>query len=159
VAELALGRYEEAARACERAIGLGSDTAWEHGSLGRIRLLQGRYGEAVEEFRRALAEQPANREFLLNLGLAQKGGGALEEAARTFERVLQLDPKDPLARLYAARAWWSLGQSSRALVVAEEGVRAGVEGASRLAALADSIRHGSAAGPGGPRPRRTAPGL
>ena len=55
------------------------------------------YPEAVEAYRRALAEQPDWSDCLQAMGMAQMHSGRLQEALATLERVTQLAPEDPLA--------------------------------------------------------------
>lgn len=55
------------------------------------------YAEAIEAYRRALAERPDWSDCLQALGMAQMQAGELEEALRNLERVTQLAPEDPLA--------------------------------------------------------------
>ena len=55
------------------------------------------YAEAIEAYRRALAERPDWSDCLQAMGMAQMHAGQLEEALRNLERVTQLAPEDPLA--------------------------------------------------------------
>jgi Flp pilus assembly protein TadD len=55
------------------------------------------YAEAVEVYRRALAERPEWSDCLQAMGMALMHEGKLAEAFTTLERVTQLAPEDPLA--------------------------------------------------------------
>ena len=55
------------------------------------------YSEAIEAYRRALAERPDWSDCLQALGMAQMHAGLLEEALQNLQRVTQLSPDDPLA--------------------------------------------------------------
>lgn len=55
------------------------------------------YAEAIEAYRRALAERPEWSDCLQALGMAQMHAGLLDEALGTLQRVTQLAPEDPLA--------------------------------------------------------------
>lgn len=55
------------------------------------------YAEAIEAYRRALAERPEWSDCMQALGMAQMHAGLLEEALQTLQRVTQLAPEDPLA--------------------------------------------------------------
>ncbi|MCZ7559012.1 MAG: LytR C-terminal domain-containing protein [Burkholderiaceae bacterium] len=52
----------------------------------------GRFDEAIEAFRSALASGPASAHVLSNLGFAQLKVGRLQEASESLQRSLQLDP-------------------------------------------------------------------
>jgi len=54
------------------------------------------YAEAIEAYRRALAERPEWSDALQAMGMAQMHAGQLEEALSTLERVTQLAPEEPL---------------------------------------------------------------
>jgi Flp pilus assembly protein TadD len=55
------------------------------------------YAQAIEAYRRALAERPDWSDCLQALGMAQMHAGQLEEALANLQRVTQLAPEDPLA--------------------------------------------------------------
>jgi len=55
------------------------------------------YTEAIEAYRRALAERPDWSDCLQALGMAQMHAGLLEDALQNLQRVTKLSPDDPLA--------------------------------------------------------------
>jgi Flp pilus assembly protein TadD len=55
------------------------------------------FGEAIEAYRRALAERPEWGDCVQALGMALMHAGQLDEALSTLERVTVLSPEDPLA--------------------------------------------------------------
>jgi tetratricopeptide (TPR) repeat protein len=59
---------------------------------GRTALEARRYGEAANEFRKAIAEQPDNIPAHFNLGAALTQTGDLRGAAEQFKETLRLDP-------------------------------------------------------------------
>lgn len=140
LAHLELGETGPAAAACERALALAPDGAWERGLLGRIRLAQGRYAEARAELRRAMAgavTDPRHPALYLEACAAD---GAWQEAAETAERILRQAPDDARARLLGARAWLALGREDRARAIARmPGATSGPESAA-WSAFADSLR-------------------
>lgn len=70
--------------------------------LGLALRRQGRWREAVLEYRRALAVEPGHPVVLYNLALAFAEGGAYAEAAQTLEEALQADPHLPSANATVA---------------------------------------------------------
>jgi tetratricopeptide (TPR) repeat protein/aminoglycoside phosphotransferase (APT) family kinase protein len=99
--------------------------------LGVARALEGRFEEAVEEYRRELAflrrvdhalKERAVVELhvhlgsaLLALGRAEEGEAALRLALDAFEERLRMGADDPFTRYYVAAAWALLGEKERAL--------------------------------------------
>jgi Flp pilus assembly protein TadD len=53
---------------------------------------QGRFEEAIAEWKKALELDPQDAAAVSNLGAALHGAGRLEDAAREFARALELDP-------------------------------------------------------------------
>jgi len=138
MAHYGLHQYDEAVRACRRAIELGSNTAWEHASLGLILLMQGRNAEARGELEIAARWDPSNAFYTQYLGLADLELGNAAAAEREFAKAAPSRAGQPLS-LEAARAWLRLGQPQRALRALEEA--RGLGAAAPMAALlADSIR-------------------
>src|SRR5262249_48316788 len=60
--------------------------------LGKLFLSQGKPGEALVEFGRALALAPRNPEAFNNRGVALGAMGQVDAARRDFERALELNP-------------------------------------------------------------------
>ena len=69
----------------------------EHYKQGLQLFGQGKHGEAIEQFRRALELRPDWLDALHALATAQSKSGDQEAALATVERVIQLDPEDPFA--------------------------------------------------------------
>jgi non-specific serine/threonine protein kinase len=81
--------------AAERAIELRPDLAESHVALGEYfyrGLLD--YPRALEEYTKALRIQPNNSFALLETGMALRRQGHMVEAAKAFEKGLELDPKN-----------------------------------------------------------------
>ena len=64
------GRYEEAVRAGQRAVGIDAGSLEAQVGLGRALYMCGRYEEAVAAYKAALALDAGNREAHSGLGLA-----------------------------------------------------------------------------------------
>ncbi len=143
VAHAMLGEHDAAARACERAIRLGSDTEWEEAHLGEAQLHLGRYAEAREHLQRAVNKDPTRAEYAQNLAIALYHGGQVAEALRGFERLVGGDPSNSTARIYAARASLRLGRPERARELLQlPGVLTGPDSLP-LRRLADSLGVGA----------------
>jgi Flp pilus assembly protein TadD len=65
---------------------------------------QERWGEAEAEYVRYLNASPGDVRALINLGVAQVGGGKLDEAIVTFGRAAAIHPDDPEVRRLLAMA-------------------------------------------------------
>ncbi|HEY1128546.1 MAG TPA: tetratricopeptide repeat protein [Roseateles sp.] len=61
-------------------------------NLGGLRLQEGRFGEAVDAYRQALADAPESPRALSHLAQALKRQGALDEADAVLGRLIALDP-------------------------------------------------------------------
>lgn len=72
-------------------------------TLGQSLMVLGRYGEAAEAYRSALARGPDLPDFHSALGEAlalQADGAVTREALQAFNRALELNPDDQVARFY-----------------------------------------------------------
>ncbi|MGA7991230.1 MAG: hypothetical protein WCC53_07370, partial [Thermoanaerobaculia bacterium] len=99
--------------------------------LGVVRALEGRFEDALEEYRRELAflrrvdhalKERAVVELhvhigsaLLALGRAEEGAAALRLALDAYEERLRIGADEPFTRYYVAAAWALLGEKARAL--------------------------------------------
>ena len=92
-----LQRFDEAERYLRRALE-GNDDALTHYNLGVVLAATGRVEEAIAEYRRALARDPALDTARNNLAAALARTGRLAEAERELTRILDLDPDNALAR-------------------------------------------------------------
>jgi tetratricopeptide (TPR) repeat protein len=61
--------------------------------MGRMLLLLGRPGEALARFERELVIAPRHAEAIRRAGVAAKGAGDLDRAARHWEHYLSLAPR------------------------------------------------------------------
>ena len=87
------------------ALRLAHSFAGEERHAGMVLMKRGRYQEAVEAFRRSLADREAS-EARTNLAIALKNLGRFAEAAREYELALQADPHDGVA-------WYNYGNLRR----------------------------------------------
>jgi Flp pilus assembly protein TadD len=112
-----LGRGPEAVREFRAALVLLPDDLAAHDALGQL-LLGGAAGatagegargasatlEAVAHLRLVVKGRPDDADAWNNLGTALAMQGDLQEAARSFERALAVDPSHAAARANLARA-------------------------------------------------------
>lgn len=91
----AIGAFRESAARASRA-GSGIP-AWAHDDWGNALAQGGRFEQAAEHFRAALAADPANAQSLFHLGLAMEGLGRPEDAVGYYQRAMELDPNDLIA--------------------------------------------------------------
>lgn len=89
-----LGKYERAARCCERAVSIYPFYvhAWNNWGLALLKL--GRHDEALERFEEALTLNPALGEGWYNRGIVLEKLLREEEAQESFDRArtLGVDP-------------------------------------------------------------------
>ncbi len=92
--------------------------------LGLALRRQGRWREAVLEYRRALALEPKHPVVLYNLSLAYAEGGSFVEAAQALEAALEADPALPRTNPHVAASMRTIfvraGQAVPALVFSED---------------------------------------
>jgi Flp pilus assembly protein TadD len=99
---LAEGRFDEARRAYEEALGILPDLAEAWNGLGASRGGAGRHAEAVADLQRALRINPGYGRAWINLGAAYANLGRYDEAIRALRTGVGLRPDD-------ARGWSMLG--------------------------------------------------
>lgn len=96
----ALTVFRDSAQRAQRA---GSPVpARAHDDWGSALARIGRFTEAVEHFRAALALEPGNAQSLFHLGLAMEGLGRPEEAVEHYRRAMAIDPNELIASRLAA---------------------------------------------------------
>ncbi|HVS64284.1 MAG TPA: tetratricopeptide repeat protein [Thermoanaerobaculia bacterium] len=96
-AALRLGRPDQAASACERALDLGADGESSY-LLGTLRIQQGRIEEAEKLLEQAVELEPEHPGVHNALGVLAGRRGDLATARRRFERAVELDPTYAEAR-------------------------------------------------------------
>ncbi|MBU2567857.1 MAG: tetratricopeptide repeat protein [Elusimicrobia bacterium] len=66
--------------------------------MGKFYFVNGKYDEAVEEFKKALKVNPGSPEIFYNLGLVYESRNKPEEAIKMYKKALAIDPKYKLAK-------------------------------------------------------------
>jgi cytochrome c-type biogenesis protein CcmI len=76
----------------------------------RQSLMDGRYQEAIAAYQAVLARDSKNVDAMTHLGLIVAMGGHADTALETFDKVLKIDPKYPLALLYKGQVLYEVKQ-------------------------------------------------
>jgi tetratricopeptide (TPR) repeat protein len=92
-------RYAMAVEYFKRAVDKAPDDYRPHYNLGVAYLSMGSYSEAIEAFKRTLdINDMANAYFMMCIAYDKVGDG--EKAKECFEKVLELDPDNAMAKKY-----------------------------------------------------------
>lgn len=83
--------------------GLDWPRGWEHASVATRLNDRGRHAEALHHFEKAVEFAGEDVDNLSGMGIAYAGLSRLEEAREAFDRVIEVAPDHPLARLGRAR--------------------------------------------------------
>jgi Flp pilus assembly protein TadD len=92
VAYSRLGRFYQARRSVDRAIGLNNEYAHAHNTKGILYLEQDKLKNASRSFRKAIELEPKTASFYMNLGFAEVRKGNLEEGLAAYEKAYELNP-------------------------------------------------------------------
>jgi len=95
------GRHLDAQICCQQALALDAEHAATLHLMGLLSLHAKQYDHAVAWISRAIRQQPKT-EYLTSLGTTLLNQGRREEALKTFDKAVQLDPND-------ADLWSNLG--------------------------------------------------
>ena len=116
-----LGRVDEAIAEYRRVLEYAPDLPAALTTLGGIYIMQGRYLDAIPIYRRILDEQP-DADAASNLGTAYYYLDRIPEAARAYERAIELAPHDPNHKRNLADAYEREGRGDDAQRLYEEGL-------------------------------------
>jgi tetratricopeptide (TPR) repeat protein len=86
-----------------------------HLHLGETLRQQGRFTDALQEYREAVRLNPAWAQAHVNLGVTPAGLGRLDEAMGAYEKALSIDSNIPAAHFNLAVLLASRGETQRAL--------------------------------------------
>src|ERR1700733_7107357 len=104
-----------AARLAYRGAHLYRQSAWGHRFLGDLLFQRGRWEDAAQEYKKALATEPQQSGLHTSLGQVYLHAGKLEEAEAEFHQELQLDSRNELAWLVLANLQLARGEATAAL--------------------------------------------
>ncbi len=107
---LGLQRYDEALKACRKALSLNPGQISAQYHLGCVSLHHGRLDEAEELFRKVLAVEPDRVEVRLSLAKCLLGKKDWEAARTVLEKVLQGNPANVSAHQYLGQIFYGQGQ-------------------------------------------------
>jgi Flp pilus assembly protein TadD len=93
---------------------LDPEMAAARDNFGILLARMGRYGEAIEEARRAVELEPRNASSRGNLAAAYCGCGRLDEGIREYLMAVEIDPGNPRVMSGLARAYFSKGMYGEA---------------------------------------------
>jgi hypothetical protein len=113
-----------------------------HVSLGRTLTDQGRLGEAVAHFSRAVRLQPASAEARLDLGVALTRQGKTSDAIASFEKAVNLQPDFEQAHVNLAIAFANTGRFAEAIREFNEALRINPDNEAARRAVAELTRRG-----------------
>jgi tetratricopeptide (TPR) repeat protein len=85
----------------------------------------GRLEEALDHLRHIINERPGDVEAMNNIGVIYSKNNEFGRAIRVFENALEIEPDHPAVLLNAARAYYRLGDYSRAWEYAAGAERSG----------------------------------
>jgi tetratricopeptide (TPR) repeat protein len=85
-------RWPECETACQQALSLDPSNVKVRGTVGTLRQNQRRYGEAVQSYLLALAEEPNNLEAIKGLAGAYISLGEPELSIALYRRLIEADP-------------------------------------------------------------------
>jgi tetratricopeptide (TPR) repeat protein len=89
---LKVGQLDKAAGKVTEAVSLYEDCNDARVLLGRIRIEQGKYGQAIAALEGALQREPNRSEVHYLLGVAQEKTNLLDPALTSYRRAYELDP-------------------------------------------------------------------
>jgi eukaryotic-like serine/threonine-protein kinase len=101
------GRYAEAAAAFVRVTQLQPDSAWGYQMLGTTYHALGDRVRAREQYLRAI--ELGDARAYSNLGTLDYEDGRFREAARAFEKALELEPGSPAKHRNLGDVYWRIG--------------------------------------------------
>ena len=118
-----VGLWRDAETLFRQAAGVTQNNYLAQNNLGAALSRQGRHGEAVGHFTKALALRPDYREARFNMGEALAGEGRYEEALYHYRRVIDLQPAFAEAHNNMAIVHARMGNLDQALFHFREAIR------------------------------------
>lgn len=115
-------RFDEAAAQFRAILELSESSVDARVSLGDTLMAQGHFDQAIDQYR-AASERVRNHDVEIKFGRALMEAGLPGDAARRFQRALEIDPRSAVANRYAAEAFWAGDDSEQALRFGREAAR------------------------------------
>ena len=112
-----MGKYEEAERWLNRALGRNRTMSASEYNLGRIAFGTGRYRDALKKFNAILKKDPQNVMALKAAAYTQIKLGNMEEAQKLYDKVLELEPEEADNGLNYATVLYAMDKPAEAEAV------------------------------------------
>ena len=74
-----------------------------HFEVGQFLFLNEKYDQALEEFKKAIQDDPGDAEAYYNLGVVYETKNMKKEAKEAFSKALELNPKHKLAEQHLSK--------------------------------------------------------
>ncbi|OGS22676.1 MAG: hypothetical protein A2252_03610 [Elusimicrobia bacterium RIFOXYA2_FULL_39_19] len=71
--------------------------------MGKFYFVNGKYDQAIDEFRKAVKINPVKAEIYYNLGLVYESKNIVSEAKEMYEKALSIEPNYKLAKEHLER--------------------------------------------------------
>ena len=113
-------QYEQAAPQLQKTLSLDPTHSGVHGILGQVYGQQGRYPEAVAEFRRC--EELKGRDIRGNLGHVYALAGRRDEAQKLLAQLQEEAKHKPVSPYNIAKIYAGLGEPEQVLVWLEKAI-------------------------------------
>lgn len=94
------GRFDEAAKAYEKAASLDPTNPIPHKNLGIAYIFMKHYREAIEPFEKAVALRPSSADFHYNLARAYQLAKNYPKAIEIYKKTIELEPDDAKAHMH-----------------------------------------------------------
>jgi Flp pilus assembly protein TadD len=65
---------------------------YSHVEVGKFFFVNENYEKAIEEFNKAIQEEPSSAEPYYNLGIVYEARNDLEEAKQSYQKALEINP-------------------------------------------------------------------
>ena len=118
------GMYEEAGSLAGKALECDARTPAAHNVLGKVYMDSGRFDEAAQEFFAEIGIGAVRAaDAYANLGLVRFYQGKPEDAASTYRKSIELEPKNSSTRYMLAQSLMATGRLDQALGQTDEALQ------------------------------------
>ncbi|RKX92595.1 MAG: hypothetical protein DRP84_09790 [Spirochaetes bacterium] len=108
---------------CTQTLEYAPNSGKLYNNLGNAFYIQGRYKEAIETYKKALAINPKDEEAYSNLGLAYAAINKNNEAITSYKKAIKINPKWAEAYNNLGIVYKTLGNHEEALKLYEEALK------------------------------------
>jgi tetratricopeptide (TPR) repeat protein len=113
-AETMQGHHDQAVAALARAVAINPSSITLQQAAARALIADGRYADAYANYQKMLGRFPRDTDALTNYGLLAARLGHPEEAMDSWQKSVDINPNQPSAHLYLARAFDQRGEPAAA---------------------------------------------